>query len=283
MFLAAAVQLTSTSDEAANWESARSLVERAAAAGARLVVTPENTNYLGPHEEKVRRAEPLEGPTARRFGDLARGLGIYLLLGSMNERSDEPARCYNTSVLFGPDGAVLATYRKIHLFDVDIPEVRFAESATSKPGEATTVVATPLGTLGLSICYDLRFGELYRRLAEDGAEILAVPSAFTLATGKDHWEPLLRARAIETQCYVVAAAQHGKHDDGGLRESWGHAMIVDPWGLPVATASDGPGLAIAEIDLERVGRIRRSMPVASHRRLDRRDAGRREAAPAGVR
>jgi predicted amidohydrolase len=282
MFLAAAVQLTSTSDEAANWESARTLVERAASAGARLVVTPENTNYLGPHEEKVRRSEPLDGPTGRRFGELARGLGIYLLLGSFNERSDEPARCYNTSVLFGPDGAVLATYRKIHLFDVDIPEVRFAESATCKPGEATTVVATPLGTLGLSICYDLRFGELYRRLAEDGAEVLAIPSAFTLATGKDHWEPLLRARAIETQCYVVAAAQHGKHDDGGLRESWGHAMIVDPWGLPVATASDGPGLAIAEIDLERVARIRRNMPVASHRRLNRREADRREA-PAGIR
>src|SRR4029079_333273 len=141
-----------------------------------------------------------------------------------------------TSVLFGPDGAVLATYRKIHLFDVDIPEVRFAESATCKPGEQIVAVATPLATLGLSICYDLRFGELYRRLAEGGAEVLLIPSAFTQATGKDHWEPLLRARAIENQCYVIAPAQSGKHDDGGLRESWGHAMIVDPWGLPLATA-----------------------------------------------
>jgi len=271
MYLAAAVQLTSTSDEAANWESARTLVERGASLGARFVATPENTNYLGPHEEKVRRSEPLDGATCRRFGDLARRLGIHLLLGSFNERSDEASRCYNTSVLFGPDGAVLATYRKIHLFDVDIPEVRFAESATCKPGEETAVARTPLGAIGLSICYDLRFGELYRRLAEDGAEILAIPSAFTLVTGKDHWEPLLRARAIETQCYVVAAAQHGKHDDGGLRESWGHAMIVDPWGLPVATASDGPGLAVAEIDLERVARIRRTMPVARHRRLSERE------------
>jgi predicted amidohydrolase len=267
MFVAAAVQLTSTSDESANWESARDLVSRAAGNGARFVATPENTNYLGPHDEKVRRAEPLDGPTCRRFGDLAKSLGIYLLLGSFNEKSDEAKRCFNTSVFFGPDGAILATYRKIHLFDVDIPEVRFAESATCKPGDSPEVVKTELGIFGLSICYDLRFPELYRRLAEGGAEIVAIPSAFTQATGKDHWEPLLRARAIENQCYVIAAAQHGKHDDGGLRESWGHAMIVDPWGLPVAVASDGPGLAIAEIDLARQARIRRSMPVFQHRRM----------------
>src|SRR6476659_1676308 len=146
MYLAAAVQLTSTSDEAANWESARTLVERAASAGARLVVTPENTNYLGPHEEKVRRAEPLEGPTCRRFGELARGLGIYLLLGSFNERSDEPARCYNTSVLFGPDGAVLATYRKIHLFDVDIPGLEhLKESRSVVAGDTPVVAETAVG------------------------------------------------------------------------------------------------------------------------------------------
>jgi predicted amidohydrolase len=268
MFLAAAVQLTSTSDEAANLESAAGLIRRAAAYGARFVATPENTNYLGPHAEKVRRAEPLDGPACRRFAELARELGIFLLLGSYNERSDEPARCYNTSVLFGPDGATLAAYRKIHLFDVDIPGgVSFAESDTCKPGDGTAVADTPLGRFGLSICYDLRFGEQYRRLVEEGAEILTIPSAFTLATGKDHWEPLLRARAIENQSYVIAPAQHGRHDDGGLRESWGHAMIVDPWGIPVATASDGPGLALAEIDLERVARMRRAIPVAAHRRL----------------
>jgi predicted amidohydrolase len=268
MFLAAAVQLTSTSDESANWESAAALIERAAGHGAQLVATPENTNYLGPHAEKVRRAEPLGGPTCRRFAELARRFGIHLLLGSYNEASDEPGRCYNTSVFFGPDGAVLATYRKIHLFDVDVPNgVRFAESATCKPGEGTAVAATPLGRFGLSICYDLRFGELYRRLVDEGAEILTAPSAFTLATGKDHWEPLLRARAIETQCYVVAPAQHGKHDDGGLTHTWGHAMIVDPWGIPVATAADGPGLALAEIDLDRVAAVRQAIPVARHRRL----------------
>jgi predicted amidohydrolase len=275
--LAAAVQLTSTADEAANWESARQLIELAAGRGARLVATPENTNYLGPHDEKVRRAEPLDGPTVGRFAGLARRLGIHLLLGSFNERSDEPARCYNTSVLLGPAGEVLAVYRKLHLFDVDVPGgVRFAESATCKPGplggpadpdRGLAVADTPLGRLGLTICYDLRFAELYRRLADLGADVLTVPSAFTMATGKDHWEPLLRARAIENQCYVLAPAQHGRHDDGGLRESYGHAMIVDPWGLPVAVASDGPGLALAEIDLERVARVRRAIPVRRHRRL----------------
>jgi len=268
MFTAAVVQLTSTSDEAANWESARALIERAASLGARFVATPENTNYLGPHDEKVRRAEPLDGPTCARFADLARRLGIHLLLGSFNEKSAEAERCFNTSVFFSPEGEILGTYRKIHLFDVDVPGgVRFFESATCIPGEGTTLVKTPLGSFGLTICYDLRFPEIYRRLLDEGAEVLMVPAAFTLATGKDHWEPLLRARAIETQCYVMAPAQHGKHDDGGLAATWGHAMIVDPWGLPVATASDGPGIALAEIDLDRVRRVRQAIPVSQHRRI----------------
>ena len=268
MFLAAAVQLNSTSDAESNWKSAAELIRRAAGYGARLVGTPENTNFLGPHEEKVRRAEPLEGPTCERFAALARELEIHLLLGSFNERTDDPQRCANTSVLFGPDGGRIAVYRKIHLFDVDLsPEVRFTESATVAPGSERVVAATPLATIGLSVCYDLRFGELYRELTARGAEILTVPSAFTLTTGKDHWYPLLQARAIENQCYVLAPAQHGRHDDRGLRESYGHAMIVDPWGQVVAAASDGPGLAVAEIDLERVRRVRRTMPVASHRRL----------------
>jgi predicted amidohydrolase len=268
MFFAAAVQLTSTSDETSNWETARALIERAASRGAQFVATPENTNYLGPHDEKVRRAEPLDGPTCGRFAGLARRLGIHLLLGSFNEKSEESQRCYNTSVFFSPEGGILATYRKIHLFDVDVPGgVRFLESATCKPGDAVTVVPTPLAAFGLTICYDLRFPELYRRLVDGGAQVLMVPAAFTLATGKDHWEALLRARAIETQCYVMAPAQHGRHDDGGLSQTWGHAMIVDPWGLPVATASDGPGLAFAEIDLERVERVRQGIPVSRNRRL----------------
>jgi deaminated glutathione amidase len=272
-FLAAAVQLTSTSDRDANWASARELVTRAAGYGARFVATPENTNYLGPHEEKVRLAEPLDpgrGETTGRFSALARELGIHLLLGSFNEAAEgEGARCYNTSVLFGPDGEIRAAYRKIHLFDVDLsPEVRFLESDTVVPGEDVVVAETALGRFGLSICYDLRFGELYRRLTAEGAEILTVPSAFTLTTGRAHWEPLLRARAIENQAWVIAPAQHGHHDDGGLRESFGHALIADPWGQVVAMAPDGPGLALAEIDLGKVAEVRRSMPVGRHRRLE---------------
>jgi predicted amidohydrolase len=268
MFLAAAIQMQSTSDAEANFSQAAALVARAAAAGARLVATPENTNFLGPHEEKVRLAEPLDGPTVARFADLARRHAVHLLLGSFNERGADARRCFNTSVLYTPRGEIAAVYRKIHLFDVDVPGgVRFQESQTVAPGEEIVVAETPLARLGLTICYDLRFGELYRALRRRGADLMLVPSAFTLTTGRDHWQPLLRARAIETQSYVLAAAQWGRHDDAGLKESYGHAMIVDPWGLVVAMAADGPGLALAEIDLERVERVRRAIPVEDHRRL----------------
>ncbi|MDX1748414.1 MAG: carbon-nitrogen hydrolase family protein, partial [Halobacteriales archaeon] len=210
----------------------------------------------------------LEGPTCERFADLAREHSIHLLLGSFNERSPWEDRCFNTSVLFGPDGSRLGVYRKIHLFDVELPpDVFFRESETVVPGEEIVVVGTVLGRLGLSICYDLRFSELYRELEGEGAELLTVPSAFTLTTGKDHWEPLLRARAIENQSYVVAPAQWGRHDDEGLRHSWGHSMIVDPWGHVVALCSEGPGIAVAEIDRDRISEIRRRLPSLEHRRL----------------
>lgn len=267
-FLAAVVQMTSTSDEEENWRQAKALIEKAARLGAELVVTPENTNFLGPHEEKVRRAEPLDGPTCGRFAALADSLDLFLLLGSFNEASDEPERCFNTSVLFGQEGEILGVYRKIHLFDIDLgPSAGFRESATVKPGDEVVVAETPLGRLGLSICYDLRFGELYRELVQRGAELIAIPSAFTATTGKAHWEVLVRARAIETQTWVLAAGQHGAHDDGGLRESHGQSLIVDPWGQIVAAVPDGPGVALAEIDLDRVRRVRAGLPVARHRRL----------------
>lgn len=268
MFLAAVVQLSSTSDVAANLESAETLIRRAAGYGAQLICTPEATPYLGPHDEKVRLAEPLDGPIVGRFAALARELRVHLLVGSVHARSDDPRRCYNTSVLLAPDGGTIAVYRKMHLFDIDVSdEARFRESDTTAPGEVPVVAHTALGPIGLSICYDLRFPELYRHLVDHGARMLTVPSAFTLTTGKDHWEPLLRARAIETQCYVLAPGQYGPHDDAGLRRSWGHSMIVDPWGHVVARASDGPGLALAEIDLARVERVRRGMPLSAHRRL----------------
>jgi predicted amidohydrolase len=269
MFLAAVIQLNCTSNVEANWRDAEALIRRAAKAGATFIATPECANYLGPHDEKVRLAEPLDGPAVARFAELAKQLQVHLLVGSVNERSHDPHRCYNTSVLLSPDGTIAASYRKIHLFDVDVsPEVRFLESDTTVAGDEAKTVETPLCTLGLSICYDLRFPELYRKLVDEGATVLTVPSAFTSTTGKDHWEVLLRARAVETQSYVIAPGQHGEHDDGGLRHSYGHSMIVDPWGHVIARASDGLGLAIAEIDPERVRTIRRGMPIAAHRRME---------------
>ena len=266
-FPVAVVQLSCTSDEDSNWETARSLVESAAAEGAVLVATPENTNFLGPHDEKVRRAEPLDGSTAGRFADLARRLGIHLLLGSFNEASSDPHRCYNTSVLFGPDGARLAVYRKRHLFDVDLSdEVRFVESDTVLAGDEIVCASTPCGRLGFSICYDLRFPEHYRALAEDRVDLVFVPSAFTATTGAAHWDVLTRARAIETQSWVVAPAQWGRHDDDGLRESWGHSRIVDPWGEVRAEVAEGVGFAIAMVDPGRNAAVRAAMPIARHRR-----------------
>jgi predicted amidohydrolase len=269
MFLAAAVQMNATADPSANEAQVVPLIERAAAHGAQFIATPEHTRMLAPMPEMVRLAEPLDGPTCQRFGALARRLGVVLLIGSINERGDDPERCSNTSVLFGPDGAIVAAYRKIHLFDVELSDtVRSRESDRVIPGAAAVVATTPLARIGLSICYDLRFGNLYRRLVRDGAEILCVPSAFTLTTGRAHWEVLLRARAIECQSFVIAPAQWGRHEDDSLRETFGHAMIVDPWGQVIASAADGPGLALAEIDLGRVARIRRAVPVSNHFRAD---------------
>ncbi|WP_152053459.1 carbon-nitrogen hydrolase family protein [Tautonia marina] len=265
MFLAAAVQMNATADPEANEAQVVPLIERAAGYGARFVATPEHTRMLATMPEMVRAAEPLDGPTCQRFGALARRLGIVLLIGSINEQGSDPDRCSNTSVLFGPEGTILAVYRKIHLFDVDLSEsVRSRESDHVMPGSVPVVARTPLARVGLSICYDLRFGNLYRRLVGEGAEVLCVPSAFTLTTGRAHWEVLIRARAIECQSFVIAPAQWGRHEDDSLRETFGHAMIVNPWGQVIATAADGPGLAIAEIDLDRVSQIRRAVPVANH-------------------
>lgn len=273
-YVAAAVQITATSNHERNWEVAEGLVRRAAQHGAAFVATPEAANFLGPHDAKVRLAEPLDGPVCAQYSSLAAELGIHLLLGSFNEvappelAGDPARRCHNTSVLFGPDGERLAVYRKMHLFDVDVSdELRFSESETTAPGMELAAVDTPLGCFGLSICYDMRFPELYRELTRRGAQVLLVPSAFTLTTGKDHWYPLLRARAIETQCWVIAPAQYGEHDDDGLRESFGHSLIIDPWGQVVASAPQGESLALAEIDLARVQEVRRKMPVQAHRRL----------------
>ncbi len=269
MFLAACVQLQGSSNVARNLSRTEELVRRAAAAGAKLVATPEATTYLGPHDRKVVLAEAVDGPTHRGLGDLAEELGIHLLIGSGAERAEaETQRCHNTSLLFGPDGQLIDSYRKMHLFDVDVPGgVRFQESATCAPGDRVVVADTELGRIGMTLCYDLRFPELYRELVDQGADLITVPSAFTLMTGKDHWHVLLRARAIETQCWVLAPGQWGAHDDEGLRQSYGHSVIIDPWGTVVAECGDGEGLCFAEIDLTRTAAIRQGMPLRQHRRI----------------
>ncbi len=200
------------------------------------------------------------------MAELARRHRLVLLLGSLPERIPGDERIHNTSVLLGTDGARLAVYRKIHLFDIDLPGMEpLKESKSVAPGSELVVAETPMGALGLSICYDLRFPELYRELTRRGARVLAVPSAFTERTGKDHWELLLRARAVENLAYVVAAAQVGDHGRG--RASHGHAMIVDPWGAILAQVAGGEGVALAELDFERQDRLRRELPVLSHASL----------------
>jgi predicted amidohydrolase len=268
-FTAAVVQLNCNRDIERNLAQAQALIRSAAGAGASFVATPENTNYLGPQGDKARLAQPLDGELCTRFGALASELKIHLLLGSFNEKGPVPNKCYNTSVLFGPDGQRLAHYRKMHLFDVEIgDEVKVIESDTVVAGDELVTATTGLGTFGLSICYDLRFAELYRRLTDGGATLITVPSAFTATTGKDHWETLLRARAIETQCFVFAPAQVGEHDDEGLRDSWGHSMIIDPWGRVLAEVEGRePGFALAKIEPELIDEIRRAIPVSQHRKL----------------
>ncbi len=264
-FLAAAVQMSSGPARAANLERARALVREAAARGARLIVLPEVFAWRGPRDAEPAEREPIPGPTADAMAALARECGVHLCAGSILEASAD-GRAFNTSCVFGPDGALLARYRKVHLFDVDLPgRVSVRESDTRAPGTDVVTVSTPLATLGLSICYDLRFPELYRALVHAGAEVLLVPSAFTFPTGAAHWEVLCRARAIENQCWLVAANQTGTSPHGFA--DWGDSCIVDPWGRVVARAGDGEGVAVAELDGAYLARVRRELPCLAHRRL----------------
>ncbi len=278
MYLAACIQLCCNEETEQNLSRASALIRRAAGNGAKLIVTPENTPFLGAQFHKVELAESLEGKTITNLKSLAKELAVHLLIGSFAEqRIDENGqldtrRCYNTSVLIGPDGDLIARYRKIHLFDVDVPGgLCVKESDSIAPGEEIVVAATELGTIGMSICYDLRFPELFQAQVRRGAQILMVPSAFTLTTGKDHWHALLRARAIENGSYVMAAAQWGTHDEGGTRKSYGHSLIIDPWGIVVGEAGDGETICYAEIDLDRVNSVRESIPVQLNRRLNWKD------------
>jgi deaminated glutathione amidase len=262
---AAAVQLQSTPDRDRNLEAADRLTRAAAKAGAELIVLPEKWPALGTPEQTIAAAEPFDGPILRWASAIARELGIDLVAGSFSERVEGDERGRNTSIHLGPDGELRASYRKIHMFDVEVGGRVYKESEHEAPGEEIVVSETAGGTaLGLSICYDVRFPELYRILAVRGAEIVVVPAAFTFATTRDHWEILLRARAIEGQAFVVAANQVGEHAPG-IR-SGGRSMIVDPWGVVLATAPDTETFVVAELDLERQREIRRTLPSLANRR-----------------
>jgi predicted amidohydrolase len=265
-FVAAAVQMTSVADRGRNLETALRLVDEAADRGATFVALPENVDFIGPEREKLAGAEEIDGPTFAAFSKKAAEREIHLLAGTIAETSREKGKGRNTSALFGPDGKRLAAYRKIHLFDVSIPDgPSFKESDLVTPGTEVVDAKTPLAHFGLSICYDLRFPELYRELSARGCEVLLVPSAFTYYTGRVHWEMLLRARAVENTSWVIAPAQTGRHSQ--KRQSWGHTMIIDPWGTVVGQVAEGTGFCLAEISAETLERVRRELPSLRHRKL----------------
>lgn len=263
----ACVQLTSRSDKAANLEKAERLVAEAAATGADLVLLPEKWNAIGDAEVLHGAAETLEaGESVEAMSGWARGHGITLVGGSITERRDGRDKLSNTSVVFDSEGAIAAVYRKIHLFDVEVGGHVYRESDAEEPGDESVVVEAEGWPIGLTVCYDVRFPELYRILALQGAELATVPAHFTLYTGKDHWELLLRARAVENQYYVAAAAQIGETLPGRL--SYGRSLIADPWGIVVATAPDEETVIAAELDRSRLEEVRAKLPSLASRQAD---------------
>jgi predicted amidohydrolase len=260
-FTAGLVQLTSGREIGPNLETAARHVRDAAGQGASFVMTPENTPILEPIHERLLQAVPgpEEHPAVQTFGELASALGIWLLLGSTAVKVADD-KLANRSYLFRPDGSVAATYDKIHMFDVHVPDGQsYHESQTFRPGEQAVVADLPWGRLGLSICYDLRFAALYRSLGHAGARLLTVPAAFTEFTGQAHWHTLLRARAIETGCFVLAPAQCGEHAEA--RRTYGHSLAVAPWGEVLADGGDAPGVTLVEIDMSRVDQARGWVPA----------------------
>jgi deaminated glutathione amidase len=265
-YLMGAVQMTSTADRGKNLDTAVRLLDEAADLGAKLVGLPENFAYMGPEEGRLAAAEPIEGATLGAIREVARRRAVFVVAGSVAETSPNPRMTANTSVVIADDGSIVAAYRKIHLFDVNIPDgARYAESEVVVPGDKVVVAPTALGRIGLSVCYDLRFPELYRKLASLGAEVITIPSAFTLFTGKDHWEVLVRARAVENLAYVIAPAQVGRHSAN--RQTFGNAMIVDPWGVVLARCPDGEGVCVAPFNRARLERVRQELPALKHRKL----------------
>ena len=262
---AAAVQLDSTADRSRNLEQTERLVREAAGDGATLVVLPERFDLRGTDDDYARGAEPLDGPTIERMRGLARELHVDLVAGSYAERRDGHDKLSNTSVHIGPDGEIRAVYRKIHLFDVTVGATEYRESDSDEPGDAVVVSEAGDGTkLGLTVCYDVRFPELYRILALEGALVVTVPANFTRTTGEAHWEVLLRARAVENQCFVVAPAQAGEYPPG--MPAYGNALIVDPWGEVLARApGDGETFVAADLDFGRLQEVRERIPSLANR------------------
>jgi deaminated glutathione amidase len=264
----AVLQMCSGIDPAANADALVAGMEEAAAGGARLVFTPEMTGLLDRDRARAAGAivDEAADPVLAAAQETAARLGLWVSLGSLALRpGGDEARYVNRGFLIDATGVIRARYDKLHLFDVDLPTGEsWRESAAYRPGTGAVVAETPVGRLGLSICYDMRFPDLYRALSDAGAEILAVPAAFTVPTGRAHWHVLLRARAIEAGCFVIAAAQAGRHEDG--RDTYGHSLVVDPWGEVLLDMGDAPGLGFAEIDLDRLRDIRARIPVLRHRR-----------------
>lgn len=262
---AAVVQLLADEDTAANIARAGDTVQAAALSGAQVVVLPEKWNWWGPASRTAEGAEGLDGPSLTAARAWARELGVAIVAGSVLERIGDGSRAYNTSVLIAPDGRDLAIYRKVHLFDVTVDGHEYRESDAVEPGEALATGEAAGLRVGLSVCYDLRFPELYRALVRSGATAITVPANFTVPTGEAHWQVLLRARAIEDQCFVLAAGQCGAHATG--EGAWGHSMIIDPWGRVLAQVEEGEGFACADLDLGEQARVRDALPALRHRRI----------------
>lgn len=264
----AVIQLNCQDDVDKNLARARDLALAAAADGAKLVALPENFAYMGEEKGKRAIAESVEspGPIVRALASLAVESGAFVVGGGMPEKSDDRDRPYNTSLLVSPQGAIVARYRKVHLFDVDTADGQeYRESRATSAGSEPCVAEVLGRTLGMTVCYDVRFPELYRKLGERGARVVTVPAAFTLMTGKDHWHALLRARAIENQVFVLAPAQHGRHPQN--RQTYGKSLIIDAWGDVLAQCGDGEGYAVARLDFAAQDKVRASLPCLSHRKM----------------
>lgn len=264
-FRVAALQMVSTPDVARNLAEARRLIAEAAGEGAQLVLLPEYFCFMGHRDtDKLALAEPYQdGPIQRFLADAARRHGIWVIGGTLPLKAPEPDRVLNTTLVFDPSGNEAARYDKIHLFNFEKGDESFDEARTIRAGDTVVAFDAPFGRVGLSVCYDLRFPELYRRMGD--CTLIVVPSAFTYTTGRAHWETLLRARAVENQCYVLAAAQGGKHENG--RRTWGHSMLIDPWGEIVAVRDVGASVVLGAIDPQRIADVRQSLPAWRHRVL----------------